>query len=109
MQNSSEKFIKNYKHTFRTFHTSEKLLRFYEENEKISKLAEKIKYFIFYKNFLGISSKSQEYLKKLNTLMSDFFQKFEKIFDECDEIFYNNLEILIKNPEFEKYRFAIFR
>jgi len=41
--------------------------------------------------------------------MSDFFQKFEKIFDECDEIFYNNLEILIKKPEFEKYRFAIFR
>ncbi|MBB1553868.1 hypothetical protein HG442_000465 [Candidatus Gracilibacteria bacterium] len=41
--------------------------------------------------------------------MSDFFQKFEKIFDECDEIFHNNLEILIKKPEFEKYRFAIFR
>ncbi len=107
MQNLSEKFVKKYKHTFRTFHTSKKLLRFYEENEKILKLAEKIKYFIFYKNFLGISSESQEYLKKLNTLMSDFFQKFEKIFDECDEIFYNNLETLIKKPEFEKYRFAI--
>jgi len=26
LQNSSEKFIKNYKHTFRTFHTSKKLL-----------------------------------------------------------------------------------
>ena len=109
LQNSSEKFIKNYKHTFRTFHTSKKLLWFYEENERVLRLAEKIKYFIFYKNFLGISSEDQEYLKKLNTLMSDFFQKFEKIFDECDEIFYNNLEILIKKPEFEKYRFAIFR
>ena len=109
LQNSSEKFIKNYKHTFRTFHTSKKLLWFYEENERVLRLAEKIKYFIFYKNFLGISSEDQEYLKKVNTLMSDVFQKFEKIFDECDEIFYNNLEILIKKPEFEKYRFAIFR
>ena len=110
MQNLSQNFIKKYKHTFHTFHTfhtSEKLLRFYEENEEISKLAEKIKYFIFYKNFLDISSQGQEYLKKLNMLMSDFFQKFEKIVDECREDFYKNLEILVQEPEFEKFRFAI--
>lgn len=109
MQNLSQNFIKKYKHTFHTFHTSEKLLRFYEENEEISKLAEKIKYFIFYKNFLDISSQGQEYLKKLNTLMLDFFQKFEKMLDECDENFYKKLENLVQKPEFEKYRFAIFR
>ena len=39
--------------------------------------------------------------------MSDFFQKFEKIVDECDEDFYKNLEILVQEPEFEKFRFAI--
>lgn len=109
LQKLTEKFVKNYKHTFRTFHTSEKLLWFYEENERILKLAEKIKYFIFYKNFLDISSQGQEYLKKLNTLMLDFFQKFEKMLDECDENFYKKLENLVQKPEFEKYRFAIFR
>ena len=109
LQKLTEKFVKNYKHTFRTFHTSEKLLWFYEENERILKLAEKIKYFIFYKNFLDFSSQGQEYLKKLNTLMLDFFQKFEKMLDECDENFYKKLENLVQKPEFEKYRFAIFR
>ena len=41
--------------------------------------------------------------------MLDFFQKFEKMPDECDENFYKKLENLVQKPEFEKYRFAIFR
>ncbi len=98
-------FIKKYKNIFHTFHTSEKIIEFYDEYTDLICILEKPLYFSYYnysqdihnadkvKKYIKLQSEYEKYIKKL-----DFIQEaWKKIGKET-------LESLLHNPKMLPYK-----